>query len=39
MQTNPSSKANWRNLSPERAFVDWLIANLVLHFAVIGFLG
>mmetsp|Transcript_6507 Transcript_6507/g.19761 ORF Transcript_6507/g.19761 Transcript_6507/m.19761 type:complete len:110 (-) Transcript_6507:47-376(-) len=39
MHTNPENKSNWPAESTQRAFADWLFANLVLHLAVLNFLG
>jgi len=43
MQINPKSTAdsinNWRALSPPRVYAEWLCANLILHIAVLNFMG
>lgn len=38
-QVNPANKASYQNLSPERAFADFVFGSLVLHFFVYNFLG
>lgn len=39
MQTNPQNKGQFRNISPERAFADFIFAHVVLHLIVINFIG
>ena len=39
MQTNPQNKTQFLNISPERAFADFIFANVVLHLVVINFIG
>lgn len=39
IQSNPQNKAHFVNISPERAFGDFIIASLVLHLVVINFIG
>eukprot|EP00188_Purpureofilum_apyrenoidigerum_P005857 Plantae.Rhodophyta-Purpureofilum_apyrenoidigerum.ctg8124.p2 GENE.Plantae.Rhodophyta-Purpureofilum_apyrenoidigerum.ctg8124~~Plantae.Rhodophyta-Purpureofilum_apyrenoidigerum.ctg8124.p2 ORF type:complete len:110 (-),score=22.52 Plantae.Rhodophyta-Purpureofilum_apyrenoidigerum.ctg8124:331-660(-) len=39
MHTNAENKSNWPAESTQRAFADWLFANLILHLAVLNFLG
>lgn len=39
IQSNPQNKSHFANISPERAFGDFLIASLVLHLVVINFIG
>jgi oligosaccharyltransferase complex subunit epsilon len=42
MQVNPRNQnaANrWEKVNPYRAYVEWLFCNLILHIAVINFIG
>ena len=43
MQVNPVSRMDprnsWKNITPARAYADWLFCNLILHIAVLNFLG
>lgn len=43
MQINPENRKdprnNWKTLVPARAYADWLFCNLILHMAVLNFLG
>jgi len=43
MQINPNNTSDpankWKALTPARVFADWLIANLILHTAVLNFIG
>lgn len=43
MQVNPVSRNDprngWREVTPARAYADWLFCNLILHIAVLNFLG
>ena len=38
IQTNPENQTQFK-ISPERAFADFIFANLVLHLVVINFIG
>ncbi|KAL4234653.1 Dolichyl-diphosphooligosaccharide-protein glycosyltransferase subunit dad1 [Mactra antiquata] len=39
LQVNPQNKSDFAGISPERAFADFIFANLVLHLVVINFIG
>mmetsp|Transcript_8805 Transcript_8805/g.15494 ORF Transcript_8805/g.15494 Transcript_8805/m.15494 type:complete len:119 (+) Transcript_8805:140-496(+) len=43
MQINPTNikdpKNKWQDLSLARVYADWLFANLILHMAVLNFMG
>lgn len=43
IQVNPVNSKNpangWQCLSPQRAYADWLFCNLILHIAVLNFVG
>ena len=39
MQVNPDSSKEFKGIAPERAFLDFCLANLVLHLAVVTYLG
>jgi oligosaccharyltransferase complex subunit epsilon len=43
MQINPVNVKDpingWQNVTPQRAYADWLFCNLVLHIAVLNFIG
>lgn len=43
MQLDPANRSDpsnrWTRLSPRRALADWLFCNLILHLAVLNFLG
>lgn len=43
MQVNPASQSDpknlWGNVTPARAYADWLFCNLILHMAVLNFIG
>ncbi|KAF8631291.1 hypothetical protein AX15_002612 [Amanita polypyramis BW_CC] len=38
-QVNPENKNEFRDVSPERAFADFALGSIVLHFFVYNFLG
>ncbi|KAF8914129.1 oligosaccharyl transferase epsilon subunit [Gymnopilus junonius] len=38
-QVNPENKDEFREVSPERAFADFALGSIVLHFFVYNFLG
>lgn len=42
MQVNPQNQTpmnRWQKVNPCRAFGEWLFCNLILHIAVINFIG
>ncbi|MFH4975432.1 hypothetical protein AB6A40_002141 [Gnathostoma spinigerum] len=39
IQVNPENKAMFITISPERAFADFIFANVILHLVVVNFLG
>ncbi|KDQ64997.1 hypothetical protein JAAARDRAFT_167831 [Jaapia argillacea MUCL 33604] len=39
MQVNPENKVEFKEVSPERAFADFALGSIVLHFFVFNFLG
>ncbi|KAI0370304.1 defender against cell death 1 [Pilatotrama ljubarskyi] len=38
-QVNPANRSEFKEVSPERAFADFALGSLVLHFFVYNFLG
>ncbi|KZT12614.1 defender against death DAD protein [Laetiporus sulphureus 93-53] len=38
-QVNPANRGEFKEVSPERAFADFALGSLVLHFFVYNFLG
>jgi len=38
-QVNPENKDTFKEVSPERAFADFVVGSIVLHFFVFNFLG
>jgi len=38
-QVNPENKDTFKDVSPERAFADFVVGSIVLHFFVFNFLG
>jgi len=38
-QVNPANRAEFKEVSPERAFADFAMGSIVLHFFVYNFLG
>ncbi|KAF2485358.1 DAD/Ost2, partial [Neohortaea acidophila] len=38
MQTNPENKADFRSISHERAFADFVFGSLILHFFCVNFI-
>ncbi|EAU84939.1 defender against cell death 1 [Coprinopsis cinerea okayama7 len=38
-QVNPANKDEFKEVSPERAFADFALGSIVLHFFVYNFLG
>ncbi|CAO4362129.1 unnamed protein product [Caenorhabditis nigoni] len=39
MQVNQENRSEFSSVSPERAFADFIFANLILHLVVVNFLG
>ena len=39
IQTNPQNRSQFKTMSPERAFADFVFAHVVLHLVVINFIG
>ena len=39
VQTNPKNRSEFKGISPERAFADFIFANIVLHLVVMNFIG
>jgi len=39
VQSNSENKADFINISPERAFGDFIFAHVVLHLVVMNFIG
>ncbi|KAI1719270.1 DAD family domain-containing protein [Ditylenchus destructor] len=39
IQVNPENKDQFPNISPERAFADFIFAHVILHLVVINFIG
>ncbi|KAL3108445.1 hypothetical protein niasHT_015367 [Heterodera trifolii] len=39
IQVNPENKAEFPNISPERAFADFIFAHVILHLVVVNFIG
>ncbi|RIA96014.1 DAD/Ost2 [Glomus cerebriforme] len=39
IQTNPKNKNEFKGISPERAFADFVCCNILLHFFVVNFIG
>ncbi|KAH8830580.1 defender against death DAD protein [Flagelloscypha sp. PMI_526] len=38
-QVNPENRKEFKDVSPERAFADFVVGSIVLHFFVYNFLG
>jgi len=38
-QVNPANRSEFKEVSPERAFADFALGSIVLHFFVFNFLG
>ncbi|KAG2352404.1 DAD/Ost2, partial [Suillus spraguei] len=38
-QVNPENRSEFKEVSPERAFADFALGSIVLHFFVFNFLG
>ena len=39
IQINKDNQSSFKNISPERAFADFIFAHVILHLVVINFLG
>nr|CAG4646732.1 EOG090X0KAT [Macrothrix elegans] len=39
LQVNPANKGQFEQISPERAFADFIFGHLVLHLTVMNFIG
>lgn len=39
IQVNPENKALYPNISPERAFADFIFAHVIFHLVIANFLG
>ncbi|KAF0471865.1 defender against death DAD protein [Gigaspora margarita] len=39
IQTNPDNAGEFKSISPERAFAEFVFCNIVLHFFVVNFIG
>ncbi len=39
LQVNPANKGQFEQISPERAFADFIFAHVVLHLTVMNFIG
>jgi len=39
IQANPQNKLQFPNISTERAFADFIFANVILHLVVVNFIG
>lgn len=39
IQTNPENKAEFKRISPERAFADFVFGSLILHFFCVNFIN
>merc|ERR1712141_207503 len=39
IQSNPRNRSEFKGISPERAFADFIFANVILHLVVINFIG
>ena len=39
IQVNPENKVDFPNISPERAFADFIFAHVILHLVVVNFIG
>merc|ERR1712193_380654 len=39
VQTNPRNRSEFKGISPERAFADFVFANVILHLVVMNFIG
>lgn len=39
MQVNPANQGKFGSITPERAYADFVICNIILHLVVVNFLG
>ncbi|XP_065218959.1 dolichyl-diphosphooligosaccharide--protein glycosyltransferase subunit DAD1 [Planococcus citri] len=39
LQVNPQNKENFKGISPERGFADFIFAHVVLHLVIMNFIG
>ncbi|XP_057291177.1 dolichyl-diphosphooligosaccharide--protein glycosyltransferase subunit DAD1-like [Hydractinia symbiolongicarpus] len=39
VQSNPRNRMEFKGISPERAFADFIFANVILHLVVMNFIG
>ncbi|KAF2224368.1 DAD family protein [Elsinoe ampelina] len=39
IQTNPDNKGEFKSISPERAFADYILGSVILHFFCINFIN
>ncbi|KAK2143280.1 hypothetical protein LSH36_857g00084 [Paralvinella palmiformis] len=39
VQVNPQNKTEFGNISPERAFADFVFAHIILHLVIMNFIG
>ncbi|TKX27157.1 dolichyl-diphosphooligosaccharide--protein glycosyltransferase subunit [Elsinoe australis] len=39
MQTSPDNKGEFKSISPERAFADYILGSLILHFFCVNFIN
>ena len=39
VQVNPNNKSEFLGVGPERAFADFVFANVILHLVVMNFIG
>ena len=39
VQSNPANMSDFKGISPERAFADFIFASVILHLVVMNFIG
>ena len=39
IQSNPLNSSDFKGISPERAFADFIFASVILHLVVMNFIG
>merc|ERR1712149_57172 len=39
IQVNPANETNFKGLSPERAFADFIFAHVIFHLVIVNFIG
>ncbi|PFX16533.1 dolichyl-diphosphooligosaccharide--protein glycosyltransferase subunit DAD1-like [Stylophora pistillata] len=39
VQSNPANYSDFKGISPERAFADFIFASIILHLVVMNFIG